>query len=145
MGGLNDQIHIDPSIRQGFEQAGGNAGLIGYLRQRQNRLTIHLLNPVYGATQFQTAMANRARRAAGESGAGSITPTGSHHEIHAVVPSDLHSARVQHRGAQAGEFEHFIAADAVHQLGIRHFPWIRAQHTGHIGEDLAGIGNQGCG
>jgi hypothetical protein len=25
------------------------------------------------------------------------------------------------------------------------FAWICAQNTGHIGEDLAGIGTQGCG
>ena len=90
-------------------------------------------------------MADWASCAAGEFCASSITPTGSHHEIHPVITSDLHGAWVQHRGTKTGQLEHFIAADAVHQLGIRHLARICAQNSRHIGEDLAGIGTQGCG
>ena len=33
MGGLNDQVHIDVRLGKGFEQAGGDTGLIGNVGQ----------------------------------------------------------------------------------------------------------------
>ena len=50
---------------------------------------------------------------------------------------------MQHGGPKAGEFQHFVAADRPHQLGIGHLARIGAEHTRNVGVDLTGIGTQG--
>ena len=51
---------------------------------------------------------------------------------------------MQHGGPKAGEFQHFVAADRLHQLGIGDLARIGAEDTRHVGVDLAGIGPQGA-
>ena len=50
---------------------------------------------------------------------------------------------MQHGGPKAGKFQHFVAADRVHQLCIGHLARIGAENTRNVGVDLAGIGTQG--
>jgi len=106
-------------------------------------LTLHRVHAVHWAAQFQAAAADGPCVAAGESCARGIAPARAHHQSYAVVTGDLHSPGVQHRGAQAGQFQHLVAADGRHQLGVGHFAGIGAQHTGHIGVDLTGVGTKG--
>ena len=113
--------------------------------QGQHGLVGVELGAIHGLPQLQTLPAAAAARGiAGEQGAGLIAPAGAHHQWHAVVAGDLHSARMQHGRAQAGQLEHLVAGDRVHQLGIGHLARIGGEHPGHIGVDLTGIGPKGC-
>ena len=140
MGGLDDQINVDVCSGERFKQARGDAGLIGDVRQRQHRLRLQLLHPIHRAPQLQAALPDRSFAAAGEQGSGFITPAGAHPHGNAVVPRDLHRPGVQHRGPQARQLQHLVAAHLRHQLGIRHLARIGAEHSGNVGVDLADIG-----
>ena len=50
---------------------------------------------------------------------------------------------MEHGGAQAGQFQHLVAAHRLHQLRVGHLAGIGGEHSGHIGVDLAGVGAEG--
>jgi len=143
VGGLNDQIHIHIAGGEGFEQAGGDAGLIGHMGEGEHGLPFHQLRTIHRTAQFQAFAADRPGTPAGEGRAGFIAPAGAHHQGDAVVAGDLHGAGVEHGGAEAGQFEHLVAADLFHQLGVGHLAWIGGEHAGHVGVDLTDIGAEG--
>ena len=145
MGGLNDQIHVHASCRQAFEQAGRHPWLIRHVGEGQHGLIFEEFHTINRTAKFQAIAADRSGIATGECGAWCIAPAGAHHHVHAVVAGDLNGTGVEDRGAQAGEFEHFIAAHLWHQLGIGHLARIGGEHPWHIGINLAGIGTKGCG
>ena len=142
MGGLNDQIHIDAGVRQGFEQTGSDARLIGDVGEGQERLAIHFLRSIHRTAQLQPAVTDRTGGAAGEPGAWRIAPARANHQVDTVIPCDLHSPWMQNRGTEAGQLQHLVATDRFHQLGIRHFAWVGAEHSRNIGVDLAGISTE---
>ena len=50
MGGLHDQIHIQPRLPQGLEQAGRHSRPIRYVGQGQHSLPFVQFDPVHRAT-----------------------------------------------------------------------------------------------
>ena len=52
---------------------------------------------------------------------------------------------MQYRGPEAGQLQHLVAGDRLHQLGIGHLARVCGEHTRHIGVDLAGVSPQGSG
>ena len=139
VGGLDDQIHVDARRREGLEQACGDAGLIRDVGEGQHGLSFHLLHTIHGAAQFQAVLADRSFAAAGEQRSGLVTPTRTHPHGNAVVAGNLHRPRVQHRGPQAGQFQHLVAAHLRHQLRIGHLARVGAEHAGDIGVDLTDV------
>ena len=60
MGGLNDQVHIDSRLGEGFKQACGNSRLIGNAGEGENGLSVHFLHPIHRAAELEAAAADRA-------------------------------------------------------------------------------------
>ena len=143
MGGLDDQIHVQPRLPQGFEQGCRHARSVRDVGQGDHGLALLQLRRIHGLAQFQSLAADGAALPARESGAGVLTPARADHQGHAVVAGDLHRAGMEHGGPQAGQLQHFVAAHRLHQLGIAHLARIGGEHPGDIGVDLAGIGRQG--
>ena len=108
----------------------------------QHGLVCFQLGAVDRLAELQPLVADRPAGATGEAGAGGLAPAGAHHQGHPIVAGDLHGPRVEHGGAEAGQLEHFITADAGHQLGIGHLAGVGGEHPGHIGVDLAGVSPQ---
>ena len=140
MGGLHDQIHIQPLLPQGLEQASRHSGPIRYVGQGHHGLPFFQFDPVHRATKLQPLAADRSGSAAGEPGARGLAPAGAHHQGHAVVAGDLHGPGVEHGGSEAGQFQHLVAAHRLHELGVGHLAGIGGEYPGHIGVDLAGVG-----
>ena len=112
----------------------GQHGLVGFQ-----------LGTVDGFAQLEPGAADRFGLAAGEAGAGGFAPAGAHYQGYAVVAGDFHRSGMQHRSPQAGQLEHFVTADLVHQLGVGHPAGVGGEHPGYIGVDLAGVGPECCG
>ena len=145
MGGLHDQIHIQPGCGEGFKQLGCHTGAVGYVGQRQHSLLGVEFSAIHWLAQLQAfAIAAAAGGIAGEKRAGLIAPARAHHQGHAVVAGNFHGPWVQHGGAEACQFQHLVAGDGVHQLGIGHLAGVGGEHTGYIGVDLTGISAEGC-
>ena len=146
MGGLHDQIDVEPGGGEGLKQASRHARSVGHVREGQHGLVLFQFGPIHRPAQFQARVTGAAAAAiAGEQGAGGVAPAGAHHQGHAVVAGDLNGPGVQHGGPQAGQFQHLVAADRGHQLGIGHLAGVGGEHPGHIGVDLARFGPQGRG
>ena len=52
MGGLNDQVHIDSRIGEGFKQSCGNTGLIGNVGEGDHSLSAHFLHPIHRTAEL---------------------------------------------------------------------------------------------
>ena len=59
MGGLNDQVHIDSRLGEGFEQACGNPRLIGNVGEGEHGLSVHFLHPIHRTAELEATAADR--------------------------------------------------------------------------------------
>ena len=74
LGGLHDQVHIQPRGAQGLEQQRGHPRPIGYMGEGQHRLSALQFRPIHRPAQLKPSAADRSGAAAGEPGAGGIAP-----------------------------------------------------------------------
>ena len=81
----------------------------------------------------ETAADDRARLVAE---AGAVADVNRHVELLA----ELDRAAVHHAGAEAGQLEHFVVADAAHLAGLGHEARIGREDAVDVGVDLADVG-----
>ena len=136
-GVLDDGVHADPGLGQGFKQGGGHAGTVrnaahGDLGHVGGAGYTRYFDSVFHLFLVRVAVYQCSR---------SMVETGSHVYGHFENRSQFDGPRV-HLGPVVGQFQHLLIADLVQLPGLWDDLGVRGVDAVHVGVYLAPVGLQ---
>ena len=130
---LDDHVHHDVGLGHAAEQRGRDPGSVRHPRDGDLGLLL-----VVGDARDHHFLHGRVLLHHHRPGI--VVEAGPDVHRHQVVLGVLDRARLQHLGAQAGQFQHLVVGDPIQLPRLRHDVGVRGVDAVHVGIDLAHVG-----